>query len=80
MAWDQPKTAISRADLAQECLDEVRMWPGCEGEVSVGVLSAPSDRFTLRVMEYGAADKKLADRAIRAIEREKRRFYHLKAD
>jgi hypothetical protein len=80
MAWGGPKAAISRADLARECLEELHMWPGCESVVSVAVLSAASDRFTLHVVEYGTAPKKLADRALRCIEREKLRFYSLKAD
>jgi hypothetical protein len=80
MPSGQPTAPISRADLAQESLEALRRWPGCEGVVSVGVLSAPSDRFILRVMQYGVAEKRLADRAIRFIEREKLRQYHLKAD
>jgi hypothetical protein len=80
MPSGQPTTPISRADLAQESLEDLRRWPGCEGVVSVGVLSAPFDRFILRVMQYGVAEKRLADRAIRFIEREKLRQYHLKTD
>jgi hypothetical protein len=53
------------------------MWPGCEGVVSVAVLAEPSDRFSLRVMDYGPSDKRLADRALRCIEREKLRRHHL---
>jgi hypothetical protein len=80
MPSGQPPAPISRADLAQESLEDLRRWPGCEGVVSVGVLSAPPDRFILRVMQYGVAEKRLADRAIRFIEREKLRHYHLKTD
>jgi hypothetical protein len=71
---------ISRDELARIGLEEVRVWPGCAGIVSVGVLQSGSERFALRIAEYGAAPKKLADRAIRAIEREKLRRYHLKCD
>jgi len=80
MPSGQPTIPISRADLAQESLEELRRWPGCEAVVSVGVLSAPSNRFILRVIQYGIAEKRLADRAIRYIEREKLRLYHLKTD
>jgi hypothetical protein len=76
----QPTTPIGRADLAQESLEDLRRWPGCEGVVSVGVLWAPSNRFILRVIQYGLAEKRLADRALRFIEREKLRQYHLKTD
>ena len=65
MPSGQPTTPISRADLAQESLEDLRRWPGCEGVVSVGVLSAPSDRFILRVIQYAMAEKRLAERAIR---------------
>ena len=34
--------------------------------------------FSVRVTLYGKADKKLADRAIRFVQREKRRHFHLK--
>ena len=80
MPAGQPTAPISRADLARESLEDLRRWPGCERVVSVGVLSAPPDRFILRVMQYGVAEKRLADRAIRFIEREKLRQYHLKTD
>ena len=79
MPSGQPTIPISRADLARESLEDLRSWPGCEGVVSVGVLSAPPNRFILRVIEYGLAEKRLADRAIRFIEREKLRQYHLQA-
>ena len=79
MPSGRPTTPISRGELARESLEDLRGWPGCEGVVSVGVLSAPPDRFILRVMQYGVAEKRLADRAIRFIEREKLRQYHLQA-
>jgi hypothetical protein len=80
MPTGQPTIPISRAELARECLEEIRTWPGCEGVVSVGVMSAPSDRFFLRIIDYGAAEKRLADRALRFLEREKLRRYHLQVD
>jgi hypothetical protein len=80
MPSGRPTTPISRGELARESLEDLRGWPGCERVVSVGVLSAPPDRFLLRVIQYGLAKKRLADRAIRFIEREKLRQYHLKTD
>jgi hypothetical protein len=61
-------------------MQELRMWPGCEGAISVAVLAQPGDRFSLQVIDYGIASKRLADRALRCIEREKLRHYHLVAD
>jgi hypothetical protein len=74
------RTGIDRIELARICLEEIRLWPGCETVVSVGVLSVPPDRFALRVIEYGAAQLYRADRALRTIERVKLREFHLKAD
>lgn len=79
MASGRQTATISRTDLTRECLEDLRTWPGCESIVSVGVLSVPPDRFILRVIDYGAAEKRLADRALRFIEREKLRQYRLQA-
>jgi hypothetical protein len=73
-------TGISRDDLARECLQQVRMWPGCETVGAVGIFGLPRERFAARVMDYGLASKKLADRALKCIEREKLRHYHLKME
>ena len=56
------------------------MWPGCETVVLVGIFGEPSGKFTAGVIDYGVTSKKLADRALRAIQREKKRRYHLKMD
>lgn len=69
---------IEREELARLCLEEIRLWPGCDSVISVALLAAPLDRFKLRVADYGAASPKLPDRAPRPIEREKLRYYHLK--
>jgi hypothetical protein len=80
MARIRSTTEVNRAELARISLEEVRLWPGCEGIISVGVLQSGSERFVLRIAEYGAVPKKLADRAIRVIERDKLRRYHLKCE
>jgi len=79
---NEPKNrvAIDRATLARISLEQVRLWPGCETVVSVGVLAGQPDRFELKVIEYGAAQKKVADRALRAIQREKLRAYLFKPE
>jgi hypothetical protein len=75
-----PKKVIDRTELARVCLEELRLWPGCESVISVGVLSAPSECFVLRVIDYGAATTRRADQAIRTIERMKSREYRLKVE
>jgi hypothetical protein len=80
MVFVRPTIAISRADLASDCLQELRLWPGCEAVGTVGVLGGQRDRFTLHVIDYGSAPKRLADRALRCIEREKLRQFHLRID
>jgi hypothetical protein len=80
MVFVRPTIAISRADLASDCLQELRLWPGCEAIGTVGVLAGQRDRFTLHVIDYGSVPKRLADRALRCIEREKLRQFHLKVD
>jgi hypothetical protein len=71
---------ISRADLTRDCIQELRLWRGCETVQGIAVLAIVGGRFTVRVVDYGSANKKLADRALRCIQREKRRRYHLKVD
>jgi hypothetical protein len=80
MALLRYTTGISRDDLERECLQEIRMWPGCETVQGLGVLGGARGRFTVHVLEYGLAKKQLADRALRCIQREKQRRFHLKMD
>lgn len=69
---------VSRDDLARECLRELHLWPGCETIEGIAVLADARGRFTVRVVDYGQANKKKADRALRCIQREKARSFHLK--
>jgi hypothetical protein len=64
--------------LRKECLDAVRQWPGCEtvGGIQIVRNKAPGG-FLVRVTLYGNADKKIADRAVSCVLREKRRHFHL---
>jgi hypothetical protein len=41
----QLSEGASRAELARDCLRDLRMWPECESVVSVSVLRGPRDRF-----------------------------------
>jgi hypothetical protein len=80
MDFPKDTAAISRADLTRACLEEVRLWPGCETVEGLGVLGDLRGRFSVHVTDYGAAKKKVADRAVRCIQREKLRRYHLRLD
>ena len=71
---------ITREDLRQECLHELRLWPGCETVEDVAVLADTGGKFAVRVVAYGLAKKKNADRAVRCIQREKARRFHLKVE
>lgn len=73
----EQKTLIARCELSQVALQEIRLWPGCETVLEVNVLAEPNGSFLLRVVNYGEASQRLADRAIRAIERMKRYDYML---
>jgi hypothetical protein len=71
-------TGLSYGDLRKECLDAVRQWPGCE---TIGAIHIVRDKtpgaFSVRVTLYGKAEKRIADRAINCVQREKRRHFHL---
>jgi hypothetical protein len=69
---------LSYGALRKQCLEAVRQWPGCE---TIGAIQIVRDQtpggFTVRVTLYGKADKRIADRAINCVRREKRRHFHL---
>jgi hypothetical protein len=69
---------LSYGALRKECLETVRHWPGCETVAGIQIIrdNTPGG-FSVRVTLYGDADKKIADRAIACVEREKRRHFHL---
>jgi hypothetical protein len=65
-------------DLRKECLEALRQWPGCETVAGLQIVrSNKPGTFSVRVTLYGNANSKLADRAIKCVEREKRRSFHL---
>jgi hypothetical protein len=69
---------MSYGALRKECLEALRQWPGCETVGGIQIIrDNTSGGFTVRVTLYGDADKKIADRAIACVEREKRRHFHL---
>jgi len=69
---------VSYGALRKDCLDAVRLWPGCETVSGIQIIrnNAPAG-FSVRVTLYGKANKRTADRAVVCIEREKRRQFHL---
>jgi hypothetical protein len=78
MGFLKHTVGISRADLTRDCLQQIRLWPGCESVEGLGILGDLRGGFSVHVTEYGTAKKRVADRAIRCIQREKLRRYHLK--
>jgi len=80
MGFIKHTIGISRADLIRDCLQQLRLWPGCETVVGIAVLADLRGKFTAHVIDYGSAKKKLADRALRYVQREKQRRYHLKIE
>lgn len=80
MGFLRHTVGISRADLIRDCLQQVRLWPGCESVEEIGVLAELRGGFSVHVIKYGAAKKRIADRAIGCVQREKLRRHHLKSE
>ena len=72
------RTAVTYDTLRKECLETIRQWPGCETVAGIRLIrdSSPAG-FSAMVTLYGRADKKVADRAMVCVQREKRRHYRL---
>ena len=69
---------LSYGALRKECLEAVRQWPGCETMGGIQIIrSNKPGGFSVRVTLYWKADKKIADRAIIYVQRERRRHFHL---
>jgi hypothetical protein len=80
MGFVKHTIGISRADLTRDCLQQLRLWPGCETVEGVAVLGDPRGKFSVHVTDYGLAKKNISDRALRCIQREKLRRFHLKLE
>ena len=78
MAFVKHTIGISRADLTRDCLQQLRLWPGCETVEGLAVLGDLRGKFTVHVTDYGLAKKSITDRALRCIQREKLRRFHLR--
>jgi hypothetical protein len=73
-------TAISRADLIRDCLNQIRQWPGCE---TIGAIEIHDDfkgGFVAKITNYGKSRKRHADRAMLCVQRETQRRYHMKQE
>jgi hypothetical protein len=69
---------LSYGTLRKECLEAVRQWPGCETVAGIQIVrQGTPGGFVVHVTLYGKADKRIADRAINCVQREKRRHFHL---
>ena len=77
MGFMKHTIGINRADLTRDCLKEIRLWPGCETVEGIAILGSLADKFSVHVTDYGMTKKPLADRALRCIQREKQRRFHL---
>lgn len=73
-------SGIDADRLKSDCLRAVKQWPGCETVSEVVVIRGVRGRFNLAVVNYGVAQKKFADRAVRAFQNEVRRHHHLIAE
>jgi hypothetical protein len=70
-------SGLSDAALRKACLDAVRQWPGCGTIGDIQIIRHNNPRFSVRVTLYGKAQRRLADRAMNAVQREMRRCFHL---
>ena len=69
---------LSYGALRKECLEALKYWPGCETVSAIQIIREKSPgSYSVRVTLYGQADRKIADRAMSFVQREKRRLYHL---
>jgi hypothetical protein len=70
-------TGVIYSDLRRMCLEAVKQWPGCETIAGIQIIRGANQKFSVRVTLYGKSEKRIADRAIRCVEREMSRHFHL---
>ena len=72
------RTAVTYDTLRKECLETIRHWPGCETVAGIQLIRENSPAgFSAKITLYGRADKKVANRVMICVQREKRRHYRL---
>ena len=76
----KPQTVgLSYEALRKECTEAIRRWPRARDCWAIRIIHEKTPGgSSVRVTLYGKANKKLADRAINFVQREKRRHFHLK--
>jgi hypothetical protein len=67
------------AALRRDCLSSVRQWPGCETVKDVSLLRDGDGKYVFAVTDFGVAERKAANRAVKAFQNEVRRLYHYDA-
>jgi hypothetical protein len=68
------RTAVTYDTPRKECPETIRQWPGCETVAGIQLIRDNSPAgFSAKITLYGRADKKVADRAMICVQREKRR-------
>ena len=65
--------------LRRDCLSSVRQWPGCETVKDISLVRHRDGKYGFVVTDYGAAEKKTANRAVKAFQNEVRRLYYCDA-
>lgn len=70
-------SGLTYADLRKRCMEAARQWPGCQTVSGIQIVRQNDGKFSIRVTLYGNTEKRLADRAMNAVEREMRRHFHL---
>jgi hypothetical protein len=55
MGFPRYTAGITREVLTRDCLQELRLWPGCETVAGLAVLVTGDGKFTVHVVEYGLA-------------------------
>ena len=72
------RTEISYGALRKECLEALRHWPGCETIAGIQLIRDNTKAgFSVKITLYGKADKRIANRALTYVEREKQRRFRL---
>jgi hypothetical protein len=62
--------------LKKDCLIAVKQWPGCETVAEIGLVRE-GNGCSLTILNYGTAEPRLAQRAVRAFQNECRRHFHV---
>jgi hypothetical protein len=58
--------------VKRDCLIAIKQWPGCETVAEIGIVREERG-LKLIILNYGAAEKRLADRTVRSFQNEFRR-------